>query len=432
MRKAFTVLILLISLCALFFFVHRASSDQVVYIRTFDLGGSGLKTALLSYDKNSGTMSWVEPEAQLEKCPIEFEVRDWIRTHMKKVTGKDLDEEIRSGYLFGFSLSGLYKLRRTPLDTSDISILFKLPANKIRCIDDGASHLVASLNTLKSELPKGPIWNFSVGTGVGFGFTDNRHNVRNLEDFYKFFGYGPWYAQEPRTGQCVWEACSSCFGFDQIPAKQGGSIDDRTWIEFASRWKAFIESKVLRFSSVSPEKSWGTPTAIVFTGGNIDAYGNRLVHTLHELKIDIPMFTGPKGAGSLGAAWNVVTKGSDPTPLIQSILSRNIAKARQLLADGSDANERDALYNTPLSVAVTSGQLEFVKLLLKHGAEINVYDFAGYTPLMQAAQSGNLEIAQYLLNNGADNNINDYWGQSALLFAQKNNDKSMQQLIEQK
>ena len=113
MRKGICVTVFLILLFALLFFIHYTSLNQVVYIRTFDLGGSGLKTALLSYDKNSRVMSWVELEAQLEKCPIELDVADWIRSHMKEVTGKDLDEEIRSGYLFGFSLSGLYKLRRT-------------------------------------------------------------------------------------------------------------------------------------------------------------------------------------------------------------------------------------------------------------------------------------------------------------------------------
>ena len=137
-----------------------------------------------------------------------------------------------------------------------------------------------------------------------------------------------------------------------------------------------------------------------------------------------------QGCRTARAAWNVVMNGSNPTPLIQAIHSQDIAKARQLLSSGSDANERDALYNTPLSVAVTTGQVEFVRLLVQHGAEINVYDFAGYTPLMQAAQTGNLEIARYLLNHGADKDIKDYWGQTALRFAQIKNDKSMQKLIE--
>ena len=86
---------------------------------------------------------------------------------------------------------------------------------------------------LGSVLPKGPIWNFAVGTGVGFGFTDNFHKVRNAEDFYKFFGSGPWYVQEPRTGLCVWEACSSCFGFDQIPVSQGNVANNNGGLNLA-------------------------------------------------------------------------------------------------------------------------------------------------------------------------------------------------------
>jgi hypothetical protein len=77
-----------------------------------------------------------------------MEIEDWIRLRMQEVLGKDLDAEIHAGYLFGFSLAGLNKLRSQALSNSDMSILFKLPPDKIRCIDDGAAHLVASLNTL--------------------------------------------------------------------------------------------------------------------------------------------------------------------------------------------------------------------------------------------------------------------------------------------
>ncbi len=235
-----------------------------------------------------------------------MEICDWIRLRMHEVLGRDLDTEVRSGYLFGFSLAGLDKLRSKSLATTDVSVLFQLPINKISCIDDGSAHLVASMKTLESRLPKGPIWNFSVGTGVGFGFTDSNHTVRNPSDFIEFFDYAPWHVKEPLTGLDVTFACSG-LAFDKIVANRKGIIDDSIFLEFASRWKAFIDFKILKYSkTISPNKHWGTPAAIVFTGGHIDMHGDCLVDTLHELNIDVPVFTGPKNAGLLGAAWNAI------------------------------------------------------------------------------------------------------------------------------
>jgi len=434
MRRFFTVVIFVLSLCALIYFikVRYAPSSQRTYVRVYDLGGSGLKTALLSFDKSTQTMTWIEPKSQLGKCPDYMEPDLWIRSRMQELLNKKLDEEIRSGYEFGFSLAGLNKLRRSkPLSTTNLSLLFRLPHDKVRCIDDGAAHLVASLNTLK-DLPKGPIWNFSIGTGVGTAFTDSNHTIRNLSDLFKFFGCAPWMVTEPGTGLGVWKACGSQFGFDQIVANNSGVADESAFLEFASRWKAYIQSQVLGADKTgSLDKSWGIPTAIVFTGGFIDTYGNRLVDKLHELKITIPVYTGPKNAGLLGAAWNTVNKGFDQPPLLQSILSQNAAKAEQLLAHGSDVNELDALGNTPLSAAITTGQLEIVKLLLKQGADINEYDFGGRTPLFLAVQSGNHEIAKYLLEKGAHVDAEDSWDRTARLIARTNNDHRMEELIQQ-
>ncbi|MES2200379.1 MAG: hypothetical protein V4489_09470 [Chlamydiota bacterium] len=98
--------------------------SENVYIRAFDLGGGGLKTALFSYDQEMQKMESIEEVVQLGRCP---------------------DEEIQSGYLFGFSLAGLDKLRSNPLSTFDLSIICAIPRNKVRCIGDEMAHLIASL-----------------------------------------------------------------------------------------------------------------------------------------------------------------------------------------------------------------------------------------------------------------------------------------------
>ncbi|MBA3603422.1 MAG: hypothetical protein H0W50_07230 [Parachlamydiaceae bacterium] len=91
--------------------------------RCFDLGGGGLKTALVRYDQNTKTMN-IEGKAQkLGKCPNDQEVSKWVREKIAEIGNSDLDKEINDGYLFGFCLAGLDKLREKPLDTWDIATL---------------------------------------------------------------------------------------------------------------------------------------------------------------------------------------------------------------------------------------------------------------------------------------------------------------------
>lgn len=393
----------------------------IEYIRTYDLGGLGLKTALLRYDRNSKKMDWIENKTQLGQCPDDMEVCDWIRLRMREVLGKDLDAEIHAGYLFGFSLAGLNKLRSKPLANCDMSLLFKLPSDRLRCIDDGAAHLVASLNTLDLSAFKGPIWNFSLGTGVGSGFTTSEHRPRNLSDFWTFFDRAPWTVLEPSTGLKIWIPCSSHYGFDQIVAQNNGVVDEEVFNKFASRWKGYIEECILDYSTkTSPNKNWGTPVAVVFTGGHIDVYGDRLVKALHTLHVNVPIFTGPKNAGLLGAAWNTVKNPQGPTPLSKMVASSNIDNVKSLIAQGADVNERDALGKSPLSVAIENGNLRLVKLLIQNGAEINVCDFSWQTPLCLAVRSNKLAIVSFLLDQGADVTICDCWRQTPLFFAGKN------------
>jgi hypothetical protein len=401
---------------------YALSANDIEFIRSFDLGGQGLKTALLRFDRTTQTMDWIQTKIMLGVCPQEMEIDEWIRLRMHEVLGKELDAEIDAGYLFGFSLAGINKLRPTkPLPHCDMSILFKLPADRTRCIDDGAAHLVASLNTLKLSPFEGPIWNFSLGTGVGWGFTDHTHRVRNLSDFWDFFDIAPWFIKEPRTGLDVWIPCGSHFGFDPLVADNEGIVDEGVFTEFALRWKSYLQECILEYStSISPSKHWGTPAAIVFTGGHIDIYEDQLVNTLHQFNLTIPLFTGPKNAGLLGAAWNTVLHDFGQTELIQKIVSSNFDAVKSLIDEGVDVNERDALGKSPLSIAIEMGNLELVKLLIEEGAGINIYDYSGQTPLCLAVRSNHIAIVAFLLDRGADVNLCDDWDQMPLFFSEGN------------
>jgi hypothetical protein len=285
--------------------VNIQNSTNSTCIRCFDLGGSGLKTALLSYDKSTKEMKIISEQIQLGRCPTDKKVAEWARGQMKTLAHVDLDAEVTKGYLFGFSMAGLDKLRKKPVKTGDMSKLFNLPSKKVGSIDDGSAHLLASIKTLK-DLPKGRIWNFSVGTGVGFGFTNSNHDVCSTDKLKKFFGdTNSWDLKEPTTKKAVWEACGSKDGFDKIVTNITKTANDEAFKIFAKRWKAFIETQIIKRSKTFKHK-WGNPSAVVFTGGHIEHHGDRLIKELNKRGLKVKAFEGPKNAGLHGAAWNVL------------------------------------------------------------------------------------------------------------------------------
>ncbi|MCY3974849.1 MAG: ankyrin repeat domain-containing protein [Simkaniaceae bacterium] len=366
-------------------------------------------------------MTFVEPEVQLGVCPDTLEVYEWIRIRMREVTGKSPDDEMSSDYLFAFSLAGLNKLRANPLPISNVSALFGLPPERTRCMDDGAAHLVASLHTLGDKLPGGPIWNFAIGTGVGFGFTDDDHNVRDRYDLWRFFGGNPWRSIEPSTGRKVWVACGSKCGFDQIVHENGGVADDEAFMQFASRWKGYIETGIIdRGTRDGFGRSRGIPSAVVFTGGHVDRYGDHLVESLREVGLAVPSFAGPEHAGLLGAALNTVTNRSTITPLIKAIEEEEIRDVALLLEKGAEVNTRDAFGHFPVIYAINSGKTDCVELLTTFGAELNAPDFSGHTPIYFAIMNNDYEMVELLIEKGAKVNIPDYWGRRPLDFSKEN------------
>jgi len=80
----------------------------------------------------------------------------------------------------------------------------------------------------------------------------------------------------------------------------------------------------------------------------------------------------------------------------------DVAKVKELLDKGVDANAANPYGGTPLVYACDKGYPEIVKLLLEHGANPNLSNnFYGYPAIGWAAQKGNVEIAKLLLDKGA-------------------------------
>jgi len=280
--------------------------NDMTYIRCFDLGGGGLKTGLLSYNKTTGEMKIEQDEIKLGKCGTTEKVQDWVRNQMR-ANGIDLDREIANGNLFGFSLAGLEKLfENKKIESSNLPQLFNLPSEKVSSISDGRAHTLASVRMLKQQLATGEVWNFSIGTGVGMGYTDIEKNLHTNAELKEFFdGKNSWDVKEPTTNKAVWESCSSKRGFDKIVADITHTPNDEAFKIFATRWKAFIEQRII---DNAQKKGKPIPTAVVFTGGNIDWYGDKLATAVNNLGLKIKAFTGPKHAALYGAAFNAIDR----------------------------------------------------------------------------------------------------------------------------
>ena len=137
--------------------------------------------------------------------------------------------------------------------------------------------------------------------------------------------------------------------------------------------------------------------------------------------------------------------------LIEAVMSGNLMKLRQLVADGANVNLTNRLGMTPLMVAAQwnrpgivsfllsngadvqaqehssgcnalmfaclSGNPEVVRLVLKHGAPVNSTNFNGRTALMTAAFCGITKVVRMLLQHGADIDAEDRFGATALIQA---------------
>ena len=62
-----------------------------------------------------------------------------------------------------------------------------------------------------------------------------------------------------------------------------------------------------------------------------------------------------------------------PNPVLRAPTQQNdLAKVRELLEEGEDANQADSFAMTPICYAAQNGYKEMVRLLLEHGASPNV------------------------------------------------------------
>ena len=114
--------------------------------------------------------------------------------------------------------------------------------------------------------------------------------------------------------------------------------------------------------------------------------------------------------GKLGAA----LASSGPGGIWVAAKDGDLAKLKDGLANGADANGHDTLGITPLSWAAMAGQAEAVQLLIKQGADVNGLNRDGNVPLHGAAFLGQAEIVELLIQHKADVNLRSGKGETAL------------------
>jgi len=156
------------------------------------------------------------------------------------------------------------------------------------------------------------------------------------------------------------------------------------------------------------------------------------------------------GVAAFAIAISTLTAAAEPT-LLEAAEAGSSADVLTLLADGADANVRDASGTTPIMYAAHYGDFLLVDALIEAGADVtlanqfgtsaiteaailghaqilsalvaagadaNFENPEGETPIMAVARTGNVDAANVLVDAGADLNAREDWGgQSAIMWA---------------
>src|SRR5262245_11075963 len=101
--------------------------------------------------------------------------------------------------------------------------------------------------------------------------------------------------------------------------------------------------------------------------------------------------------------------------LHRAISESDVARVRELLDHGANANNYVYWYGYPLSHAAGTCQIDVIRLLLEHGA--NTSDRIAELSLRSAVTSCDADVVQLLLQRGIDPNANFYLGGTILMGA---------------
>jgi ankyrin repeat protein len=103
--------------------------------------------------------------------------------------------------------------------------------------------------------------------------------------------------------------------------------------------------------------------------------------------------------------------------LLRAVQRHQLARERELLAEGAAPNHHGPEGWQPLHFAAADGEVDSVELLLRSGAAIDGKTDDGRTPLMVALDESRLEVAAWLVRRGANVNAQDASGTTPLARA---------------
>lgn len=133
----------------------------------------------------------------------------------------------------------------------------------------------------------------------------------------------------------------------------------------------------------------------------------------------IPAITVSRALGLTALLMVGVVMADPGADLREAALAGDVARVKQLIAQGADVNAASDGGETPLIRAVRGKSLEAVKLLVDAGADPNAKTSDGRTALHFAADKLAYPIVQYLVYRGADINAADKLRSTALDYAER-------------
>jgi len=229
------------------------AASKKEFIRIFDLGGSGLKTAVIQ--KNGNKFTIVRPEVNLGYIPENFRnsASDWIRIKVPSI-----EEERAVGYKFGACLASYEKLwenKKVPNIYKCMSMQDILKIPKLKEESDSLSHLRAAY----IQYPKKSVLTFALGTGVALAATNSKGEIRNSSEMKALCGDHPWNVKWIKEGKFAGKPLYEVLG--------GG---DRTWGSYTLTKEEYVEHFKIIISKVLENykrMDWTPPQVISCSGG---------------------------------------------------------------------------------------------------------------------------------------------------------------------
>lgn len=116
------------------------------------------------------------------------------------------------------------------------------------------------------------------------------------------------------------------------------------------------------------------------------------------------------------------------SPLILACYHGNEEVVKFLINKVDNIN-RTSNYGTPLMAAVVKGNIEIIEMLLSKNADTKIADVNGTTAMHYAVMFKNYEAVKLLIEANADLKIKDNRGKSAMDYAVLQNDKKLNNIL---